>query len=483
MAVSSVDMERALTSRAYARQVWQLGKLTAEQKGQITEKYGADVVKEWTSVDGTKYEIDDVSYDAAKEAGKKTVAESVGHDGSTGSTVSAIGSAAGGAAVTAGALAPGAAKSVTQTALNVFSKDGPISEVGTPLGDRAAEQATENAKNSKGADNALGDYATVILAAAVAAKYYIENPNKDQAEAAEKLTASELPQGQEYLYDAQNSIQEATDMATELAEEAEDVNEEANDEIEKNKVEFDYYRAQYEGLKAKKESGEKLTEDEIALMKKLTPMMEDLSVGITDIENETSETVNDLNDDIGDYQEIYDNSAETMAEVEGVTDFAEGFDETTRTLCYVEGAGQTLNSMGALRAAARLSAGSFWNWAFAAIGYAAALASGNAARQQFVRASTMTEEIHARRDVQELNGETTELYDEHLDAYAGTIETVEDLELEIPDDLEIPTEDGTGDGTTDPTGGDGSVNPFASQPDSGQGDGDKGDDDKKPDEI
>ena len=424
MAVNSVDMSRALESSAYAQQVCRSGQLTADQKGQLVAKWGNESISKWMSVDGTEYEIDDVSYDAAKNAGRNAAAESTGHDGSKGSTFGAVSSAVGGAAVVFGAVAPSLMGKGVANSVNWVS---------TKLGgdNRILGGSKETEKN-------LGAHATVILAAAVAAKYWASNHNKDQYEAAMKMMETEFPQGEASLYEAQNNMADATDEVTALTEEAEATNEDANDKIEEDKALFDFYREQFLAIKEKQANGVPLTEDEKALVKQLQTLMEELGVGIEETTEETTDSVDELYDNIGEYQDAYDEAGETIAEVEGMTDFAEGFDEATRTLCYVEGAGQTLNAAGATRAAAQLSAGGFWNWAFAAIGYAAAASSGIAAGQQFSWAGGLSQEIDARRSVQELGLDTTDIYGEELDNFAGNMEVVEDLELEIPEDMEVP---------------------------------------------
>lgn len=430
MSIESVDLERALESATYAQQMLRSGKVSTEQKGQLVAKWGAENVNKWLSVDTTEYQIDDADYDASKLAGKEAAKESTGYDGKGGSTASAVGSAIGAGASAVGALAPSVLGGGIECAGN-FLTTGSCSLSG------AGSTLSETAKGAKN----LGAYATVILAAAVAAKYWISNHNKDEHEAANHLKENELPEAQGSLNEAQGLMEDASEEVAELTEEAEAVNEDANDKIEENKTLFDFYKQQYDALKAKKESGEVLTPDEQALMKQLAPLMEGLNEDITTTSEDTSDQVNDLNDEIGEYQEVYDESAETIAEVEGVTDFAEGFDEKSRTLMYVEGASQGVNAASATRAAIMLSSGGPWNWAFAAIGYAAAASSGIATGQQFSWAGDMSKEIDLRRETQDLGTTTNDMYDEELENYATNIEVVEDLELEIPEDLEVPSDD------------------------------------------
>ena len=43
-----------------------------------------------------------------------------------------------------------------------------------------------------------------------------------------------------------------------------------------------------------------------------------------------------------------------------------------------------------------------------------------------------------RRDTQDINATSLEMYDENIDVYQGQLEGVEDLEIEIPEDMEDP---------------------------------------------
>ena len=415
MAIESVDMDRALTSQAYAQQVIRSGKVSTDQKGQIAARWGADVVNQWLSVDSTDYHIDDVSYDAAKQNGTDAAKDSTGYDG--GKSYSSVGSAALAAGQAGAAGVEMAATGVTGT-VNM-SGQGSLGFSGVCM------------------------YVAAGLCITNAAKYWLENPNKEQVDAANHLKENELPESQASLNEAQGIMADASEEITELTEEAEEINDEANTKMEEEKTLFDFYKQQYEALKVKKQSGEQLTPDEKQLMKQLAPLMEDLGENITDTSEETSEQVNDINDDLGEYQEVFDESAETVAEVEGVTEFAEGFDENTRTMCYVEGGSQTLNAATGAWAAAKLMAGPWWQWALAIATGVAAASSGVAAGQQFSRASEVSQEIDLRRETQDLNGETNEIYEEELDNYAGNLDTVEDLELEVPEDTEVPSDAAT----------------------------------------
>ena len=257
-----------------------------------------------------------------------------------------------------------------------------------------------------------------------------------------KIQESELPQGNTALEEAQINLADATEKVTELSEEAEAKNEEANDKIEEQKALFDFYRTEYMALKEKAQSGEKLTPEEKALMEKLTPLMQEIGDGIGTIQEDTQGEIEDIYGSIEDSQEIYDNSAETIGEVEGMTEYVEGFDENTRASCYTEAAAQGINAVSAGFAAGRLWAKSGITFGatsvYAALGTAAAIASKRFATKQLDMANQIDNEIDDRRNVQDFVGETQGVFEEELDNYAGNIEVVEDLELEIPEDLEIP---------------------------------------------
>ena len=447
MAVNGVSFDDAKVSQSKAVQYW--NKATAEEKGELTRIYGSDFEKRMLSQDGTEYKIDDVSYDAAKEAGKEATAESVGYDGSKDqgtvnhllvNPANGVGSAA---ALVVGNIV---AKKVGEKAVNVLGKSVVKSAVGKTCGEIGTKTVGDKTVKTLGDESAkklgksVGAWVAATLAAAEATRYLAAKPNEEQVEAANALYENELPQGQMSLDEAQENMNDASEEIAEKGEEAEEKNEEANAQIEENKILFDFYRQQYEAVKAKKESGQELTEDEKALAKQLTPVMQQLGEGITTTMEDTSQEVSDLQSDIGEKQDVFDESGETIAEVEGITEYAEGFDESTRTMTYVESVNQGLNATSAGIAVGQLVATNVFgiNLPFIALGTYAAAVSGTGMTKQLGYASQMTDEIHARRDVQEFNAETTEAYEEHLDNFDDTQAVIEDLELEEPEDMAVP---------------------------------------------
>jgi len=508
----SVDMNRALTNEAYAASCIRRG-CDANTRCQITAQWGADKVKAWESVDSTQYEIDDVSYSNAYNTSKQNVKDSVGYSG--GKDLGAIGDAALSVAGT-GALIYNVANVGLKTTVNASTKAAQAAKDAAKAAKTAAdtakdaaqkaankaaqtaadETATETAKQSaqeaaetaqKAADKAqeaskeaadkasqettsknkgnTSAYIAAGIAIATAAKYTLEKPNKEQVRAANELLQNQLPESQGDLQNAQSDMLAASEEVTALTEEANEANEDANDKIEDDKTQLDFYRAQYDALKVKAEAakngGTPLTADEKTLMQKLAPLMEDMAEDINTTNEETSDAVNELYDEIEGYQSSYDAGAETIASVEAVTDYAESFDSTTRTMCYVEAGAQGLNAITGFGAAAKLMAGGFWNWA---LGIAAGVAGGISAAgvfEQTSMASQVSAEIDAREQTQDLGAATNEVYETELDNFAGSMEFIDDLEIEIPEDLDVPDTSNLASLTTDDSDGTGNLDPLA----------------------
>ena len=461
----SFNLNNALTSQSYAYKCWYNYNYCGNTMG-IDSKSMSEINQNWSgelanwrataSNDENAYEIEDDDYSSAKNRGKEIGKDKTGYDGGKGGMIAnttvdaALG--AGTAAMSFGAgklvekgvakigtnmMNKAAANIASNTSLNsagkiVSSSSSKLGETGAKLSDAAA-----NGVGSKGAK--ISDIATVVMAAATAAKYWIQKPNKEQKEACDELQNT-MTDAQTSLADAQGDMETYAAEVEEKSNEAEEYNNERNDEIEKQKTEFDMYRRSYDALMEKVNNGETLTDSEKELLKQLVPVMQELGETMNDGIDETTETVADIYDEMGTYQEGYDGAAETMGEVEGLTDFAESFDKATQTSCYVQTAAQTLNATGAGLAAARLAGKAFVGWAFAAVGIAAAASSGAAALQQKEWAGNVGTEIGKREATQDFNASTSEIYDERIADYEGYLGVVDDLELEVPDDMEVPDE-------------------------------------------
>ena len=426
----SFNISNALNSQSYAYKCWYnynygnntMG-ISAKDMGQITQAWNSQLAN-WRAValdDENAYEIEDDDFSRAKKSGRNNAEEKSGHDGSKGGMIA-------NGVVDAG-LSVGAAiggKAVGNVAAKALNKVGACVLQGG---------AVEVGKNGAKKTVKLSDIATVVMASVVAAKYWIQKPNKDQKEACDALQ-DEMTNAQAALDSAQVDMQDAGEEVITRAVEAQTLNEETNKEIEDNKSEYDTYKASYDALMAKVKAGETLTEDEKDLLIELAPIMQELGEEIGDVQKDATEQTGDIYDEMTTIQEDYDNSAETIAEVEGLTDFAESFDSTTQVMCYVEAGAQTLNATSASIAAAKLAGKAFVGWAFAAVGFAAAASSGVAAGQQFSWAGEVGTEIGLRKGTQDLNSLTTDIYDESIADYEGNMSVVEDLEIEMPKDME-----------------------------------------------
>ena len=450
----SFNLNNALTSQSYAYKCWYnynygnntMG-ISASDMGEITQTWSGELTN-WratASDDENAYEIEDDDFSSAKASGKSTAQDQTGYEGggkgkmATRSAVDVV-AGAGGAVFTSGVL---------NGALSGLS-----SGVTAGMANATASVLGKNAINAKAHSTSSGSWIVgAPLSLATGTAYMAKKPNKDQKEACDALQ-NEMTNSQNALYSAQEDMSTMSDEIVELTDEANSYNEDTNETIAENKAEYDTYQASYEALMEKVRSGQTLTEDEKSLLKELVPIMQELGVTITETSEDTTDVVSEIFDEMGTYQEGYDNAAATMAEVEGVTDYAESFDEATRANCYAEGVAQGLNAASGTTAAVK--AGSFaasggiftaWAWGFAAMGAAGAAMSGTGTAQQLKWAGEVGTEIDMRRATQDLNASSLEVYDESVDGYEGNMTIVEDMEMLIPEDLaemqeemEIPEE-------------------------------------------
>ncbi len=390
--------------------------ISASEISDIETRWKSNL-KSWeaqAAKDENKYEISDDDFSSSKAQGKQNAKDQTGCSGKKG-----------------GMIARGAADAVV-------SVGGALAQApGTFL-----NKAIEPIAPGKGPW-----IITAPLALAVGIAYQAKKPNKDEHEAAVELRDDMLPNAQGDLSEAQAVMDEATENVIELSEEANDVNEDANETIEENKTRFDQYRGALVELQEKAKSGEKLTDSEKELYQELVPSLQDLGEGIQETAEDVGEEVTDLRDDIGSYQSEYDSAADTIAEVQGLTDYAAGFDETAQIMTYVEAVSQGLNVATGTQAA--LQAGKYalshniagaWAWAFVGMGTAGAVMSGLGAAEQYKWAGDIGQEIDLREATQDFGSQTLDSYNDQIDIYDDNIAIVEDLEVAIPDDLEIPEE-------------------------------------------
>lgn len=452
----SFNLSNALSSQAYAYKCWYnynygnntMG-ISAQDMGEITQTWNGELAN-WQATamdDENAYEIEDDDFSTAKDNGRAQAQDAAGgYDGKQGGQITrttadvAMG-AAGALATTVGSKVAG----------NIGAKVGGklVAKAGEKVAQGAAKKAGEEVTKeaTKEATQKVGSWSIAApLALAMATLYQVKKPNKTEKEACDDMQ-DEMINSQNALYTAQDDMSAAGDEVTALSDEAQGYNEDANEDIEEKKSEYDAYRASYDALMEKVKAGETLTDGEKELLEELIPLMQELGVGIQETQEETTETAEDIYDEMGTYQENYDAAAETVAEVQGVTDYAESFDESTRTMCYVESGAQTLNAASGTKAgiqAGIAAAGSLgfnaWAWACAAMGAAAGVMSGIGAGQQFKWAGEVGTEIDMRKTTQDINSQTNDIYDESIEGYEGAMVGVEEMELEMPEDFENPEE-------------------------------------------
>ena len=421
--------------------------ISASEMGEITSAWSNRIYSWQATVtsDETEYDFDDSDYSKYKAEGRETAKEKAGDIGSNaGNYCDSIGTAVWAGTGAAGAL-------VTQFGGNVWG----LGHNGATklLGKKAATKITEKAAGTgtseltKEAGKNLSAIATAILATTVAAAYWIRKPNKDEVEACNALQ-EEMAGAQADLAGRQSEMADYSGEIMDLSDQTMEINEATNEQIAEQKTLYDQYMQTILALQAKVDAGEELTDSEKELYNEVVGVLQETGVSIEDLAATSGEEVTEIYDEMGEYQEGYDEVAESMGQVEGLTDFAASFDEDTRTMATIETVSQGLNAASAARAAVRLFAGPWWNYAFGIMATAAGVSSGFAAAEQYEFVGQVGNEIDAREMTQDINSETMDMYDEEIDAFDGFMQGVEDLELEIPEEfgsedegVEAPTVD------------------------------------------
>ncbi len=407
---------------------------------QLTKKWKSALCK-WSELakDDNQYEITDDKFDSAKEAGKNSAKDATGYDGSKGGMITrGVGDAA-------GAIAGAVSQKVGEKVLGKAMVKCTSGAVGKGL--------TSEASACKAANFIVA----APLALSIGTLYMAKKPNEKEKNASNQLRDELLPEGQEQLYETQDNLEEADAIAQEAAEEAEEANEEANANIEEQKTEFDSMKETLYYIESDKASGMTLREDQKEWLKNNLPLMQEKGAEVAELQESATEDVEEKYEALGDLQENFDNAAESSANVQGITEYAEGFDNTAKIMCYVEAGSQGLNAASGAKAAyeaasfaasgSALFGATAWAWAFAAMGAAGAALSGVGVGQQIKWAGEINQEIDVRKETQDMNEETQEIYEEGVDDYEGYMGVVEDLELDIPDDMEV-TEEEAAMGTT-----------------------------------
>lgn len=382
---------------------------------------------------------------AVKKAGEKAV-KKASEEAITAAGKESIKNAAKEAALEA---AEESGKTMSKKALNAVADkaaetatDEAIKTAGEESIKKAGEESCKT--TAKSAGNSIGFIIGCTAGLASGIAYKAKKPNKEEKEACDDMQ-TELTNAQGALAAEQDNMQTMGEEIIALSDEASKANEDANAKIVDTKTDYDMYKSTYEALKTRAQSGQVLSDDEKALYKTVTGHMAAAGEEINNLSEGTGETVDGLYSDMETYQEGYDYTAETIGEIEGQTDFAASFDKSTQTMCYVEMGAQTLNAasstVNAGRAGLFAAGGGWataWAWAFAAMGATGAALSAAGAKEQYDWAGDVGKEIDSRKQTEDLNAETLDVYTEEVDSYAGWMQGVDDLELEIPNDVEAP---------------------------------------------
>lgn len=447
MAIDSFDLSRALNSQSYAFKCWEnfyygnntMG-IDSKSMGEIKQTWKEEIPNWQANAldDENAYEIPDDDFDNAYKNGRQAGQDATGYDGKTGGTIArGVGDAT---VAAAGAVLP-----FINTGINVGTKAvaKAAEKTGEGLTGQAASAASKTLDKGSNASWIIGAPLNLVQGTL----YQTLKPNKEEKEACDKLQDT-MAESQAATMSAQEEMAAMGEELMTLSDEAATYNEEANEQIEEEKTEYDMYMQTYTALKEKAESGEQLTEEEKALYTEIVGLLTESGEVIQEVQDDTSDTVTTIYDDMGTFQEGYDYAAETVAEIQGITDYAESFDKTTQVMCYVEAASQGLNvassAKNAWQAGAFAMSGSWafgataWAWAFVAMAAAGGAMSGVGAAEQINWAGQVGTEIEARKATQDLNAATNDVYEAEVENYDGWMSGVEDLELEIPDEIEAP---------------------------------------------
>ncbi len=421
--------------------------VTAEDISTIQSKYSKEINTTWTlraTNDNNQYVISDDEKNESHNDGVERGKDKSGHDGSTDGvssvTAGVVGAGVGGLA--GGVL--GVIATITSLSKGAMTKPGAMT-----LSKTITAAAVGAALTASG---------TYLITA---------KPNEDPANACETLT-EEMGVAQGEIADQEGIMEEADQTLEELSAEAEEANEEANSENEDNYANYDDYKVRYDELMEKVKSGTPLTDEEKEELKGLIPILQELGVNIQETTDETSDVVGEIYDEMGEYQDTFDDASEKIEEINGLTDFAAEFDEATKDNAKMVEATAAIGMLGA--AGITTSGGLGLTAGLKKIAYGKSLLVGGAPiiaygtaqtiaagiataegitaglefnkvrEQQQSYAEKAETEIAAREATQDLNSNLSDVYDERVEGYEGYLGVVEDLELEVPEGMEVPEE-------------------------------------------
>jgi len=388
-----------------------------------------DKLKSWDTlgtreVDATQYELVDDEVSDARENGEERAREVTGdfdRKDNRGDVAKAAGDTTFAVAGAVGGVAGGSIVAKIQGFSNCN------------IGLKSGATGPNGGKN-------ISSYIAIAIGIITAATYWIKRPNKDAAEACEKL---EIEQGnaQAALDEAQDQMAKDENDIQDAADEAETVNNEANNEIKTDKANIDSANRTLMTLQAKHDSGGVLTNTEKADFIACQNAVANDSRNIQETEDEATEVREACQSDMSTYQASFDETATTMEEVVGMTDYAASFDKATKTQSKALGWLLSINAVSSSALAIKLLTkpsvmwfSKAWDLIFGGIAAAAAVSHGIAANEQFKFAKTAGNEIDARVITENLNADTNDIYETELEDYDTMMAGVEGLIVETPKD-------------------------------------------------
>ena len=422
MAINSVQMNKALNNEAYAAQVIRSGKCSASERGQLAAKWGSDKIAQWESVDSTKYEISDEQVSTAKAKGDKKVDEATdGFDGKSDGVKSATMGTVGAVGGVAGA-GMGVVTAITQ----LFSHGKFISNpfVSAVIG-------------------------AVLLANSIMLKALA--PNKEQAQACDDLQST-MQDSQSELEDQQGILSDTTNEIVDSTDELSKASEETNKQTETKQKEYERLQQEYQALQEKyqasKTGGEPLTEAEKARYEQLSGVLGTKFEELQQVKVDGDAAVEEAQEAVEEQQEVYDDTAMKIEEVQEITDFQSEFDEATVDNAKFVKTSAKIGIVGAAGVVASgiqgvLTAGlNFAQYAAGGVAIATGGASGiilsGVVKDQGDYQSRAEAGVDTRHATEDVNTATSELYDEELDNYAGSIDLIDEIEITESTATETP---------------------------------------------
>ena len=425
----SINISQALNSANYAKKVWinyYYGENTvgasASDIGKITSQWSSKI-SSWKdfaeTMDENDYKLTEEDLKNYKDDGKDETADKIGYSNSRKDKNTRNGHLLADGVGAAGGLVCG-----ITSAINT----GGIVNEGVTLKKPIGKSGTGNTTA----------YVAAGLAIYTAAQYFIGGKaNKREVDALGELkdVMTELQTEGE---NAQNDLELMDSELIDAADHAEEVSETANETMSDSKAYYDYNASVIKYFESAKTAGYEFTEDDIAMYEESLAYMEEMNATVSTTQDEADTEINDTYSNMESYQDGFDEVAETAGMTEGATDFAAEFDDATNISCRMEATSQFANAASGLLAAAQLLGLGWWNAILAAASAAAGITSAANGAEQIRWLGKTDEEIKERKATQEVNDNTKDSYEEYYENYDSYKDDVENIELVVPDEMEVP---------------------------------------------